>query len=196
VQTRVDPAAGAKRVALTLDDGPDPRWTPVVLDLLRRHRVQATFCLVGTHVRQHPGLVRRIVKDGHVLCNHTWSHPMNLPSQPVSVVRQQLLSTQQAIASASGGVTPRYFRAPGGVWTPLISVEVARLGMTPLGWSVDPLDWARPPARVVIDRVLAGTRPGSIVLLHDGYGNRGESVAALRVILPTLLDRGFRFATP
>ena len=192
----MEPVTGIGEIALTFDDGPDPRWTPIVLDLLRRYRAPATFCLVGVHVRDHPELVRRIVAEGHTLCNHTWSHAMRLHVRPRSVVRQQLDTTQRAITTASGGVKPRYFRVPGGSWGPVVAEEAGRLGMTLLGWSVDPADWGKLTPKQISDRVLARAGPGAIVLLHDGYGDRAASVAALRVILPALLERGLRFRTP
>jgi peptidoglycan/xylan/chitin deacetylase (PgdA/CDA1 family) len=183
-------------VALTFDDGPDPRWTPAVLDLLRRYRARATFCLVGVHARRHPELVRRIAAEGHVLCNHTWSHPARLDLQPAATVRKQLLDTNQAITAAAGGTVPRFFRAPGGRWSPVVRAEAARLDLSPLRWSVDPADWAGAAAPAISQRVLARTEPGAIVLLHDGYGNRAATVAALPVILAALSRDGYRFGTP
>jgi peptidoglycan/xylan/chitin deacetylase (PgdA/CDA1 family) len=183
-------------IALTFDDGPDPRWTPTVLDLLGSHQIKATFCLVGQHVAQHPELVRRIAAEGHALCNHTWSHDAALQRRSPSAVRDDLERTSRAIEAASGGVGPRYFRAPAGNWAPGAVAEARRLGLGLLGWSVDPLDWRQPPAGEITRRVLARAGPGAIVLLHDGYGARGGTVAALRTILPTLAAQNLRFVTP
>jgi peptidoglycan-N-acetylglucosamine deacetylase len=187
VQRRVPARAGA--VALSFDDGPDPRWTPVVLDLLRRYRVRATFCLVGEHVAEHPELVRRVAADGQVLCDHTWSHDEALPTRSPATIRAEIGRTYDAIVAASGGIRPRYYRAPGGRWSPAVLAEARRLGLRPLGWSVDPADWRRPPAALITQRVLEGAAPGAVVLLHDGYGNRAATVAALREILPALAAR-------
>lgn len=188
-------ATDGPTVALTFDDGPDPRWTPTVLDLLRRHRVRATFCLVGQHVAEHPELVRRIAAEGHGLCNHTWTHDGAMQLRPRAAVRAEIERTNQAIVAAAG-VRPRYFRAPAGNWAPLAVAEAGRLGLGLLGWSVDPLDWRRPPAAEIVRRVLAGVAPGAIVLLHDGYGARGNTVEALRTLLPALGSAGLRFGTP
>jgi peptidoglycan-N-acetylglucosamine deacetylase len=182
-------------IALTFDDGPDPRWTPAVLDLLRQYRARAVFCVVGLHVAAHPELVRRIAREGHVLCDHTWTHDEHLPRRPAAVVADEIGRTAWAITRATG-VVPRYYRAPGGQWSPgVIAVARAR-GLAPLGWAVDPKDWARPGTQAIINRVLATARPGAVVLMHDGYGRRAQSLAALRVILATLAARGYRFGTP
>lgn len=194
VQREVGTAAG-RFVALTFDDGPDPRWTPTVLDLLRRHRVRATFCLVGRHVAEHPELVRRIAADGHLLCNHSWSHDAAMHLRSRATVRSDLERTNQAIAAAAGR-PPRYYRAPAGNWAAAAVAEASRLDLRLLGWSVDPFDWRRPAAAEITRRVLAGVAPGAIVLLHDGYGQRGGTVVALRTLLPALAARGLRFTTP
>jgi len=183
-------------LALTFDDGPDPRWTPAVLDLLRRHRVTGTFCVVGQYVAAHPALVRRMADEGHALCDHTWTHDEALTSRPTAVVRTELRRTYDAVAAATGGRPPRYFRAPAGRWSPGVVAEAQRLGLRPLGWSVDPTDWRRPPPEVIARRVLQGATPGAIVLLHDGYGNRAATVAALDTILPALADRRLHLVTP
>jgi peptidoglycan/xylan/chitin deacetylase (PgdA/CDA1 family) len=194
VQRRLGHVQGAA-IALTFDDGPDPRWTPAVLDLLRRFHVQATFCLVGVHVAEHPELVRQIAAAGHRLCDHTWTHDGALTQRSAAIVRAELTRTYDAIVAAAA-VRPRYFRAPGGAWNRVIVAEAGRLALRPLGWSVDPRDWTRPPAAEITRRVLGNATAGSIVLLHDGYGDRSATVTALRTILPTLVARHLTFTTP
>jgi peptidoglycan/xylan/chitin deacetylase (PgdA/CDA1 family) len=185
-----------RAVALTFDDGPDPRWTPAVLDLLRRYHTQATFCLVGEHAVEHPELVRRIAIDGHALCDHTWSHDEALPGRSAATIRAEITRTYDAIVAASGGIRPRYYRAPAGRWSPAELADARRLGLRPLGWSVDPADWRRPPAALITRRVLAGAVPGAIVLLHDGYGDRAATLAALPEILPALAGRHLATTVP
>ena len=194
VQRRLGTAAG-REIALTFDDGPDPRWTPTVLDLLRKHHVRATFCLVGQHVAEHPQLVRRIAAEGHALCNHSWSHDEAMQRRPAASVRADLERTSRAIVQAAGRA-PRYYRAPGGNWAPSAVSAADRQQLRLLGWSVDPYDWRRPPAAEIARRILAGVAPGAIVLMHDGYGARGNTVAALRNLLPALAARQLRFGTP
>jgi peptidoglycan/xylan/chitin deacetylase (PgdA/CDA1 family) len=194
VQRHVSAAAGPA-VALTFDDGPDPRWTPTVLDLLRKHRIRATFCLVGQHVAEHPELVRRIAAEGHALCNHSWSHDERMQLRSAASVRAELQRTSTAIARAAGR-PPRYYRAPGGNWAPSAVAAAGGQHLRLLGWSVDPYDWRRPPTAEIIRRVLAGAGPGAIVLMHDGYGARGNTVAALPTLLAALAGRQLSFVTP
>ncbi|MBI1758029.1 MAG: polysaccharide deacetylase family protein [Actinobacteria bacterium] len=188
------PAPG-RTVVLTFDDGPDPRWTPTVLDLLRQYHARAVFCLVGVHVAEQPALVRRIVREGHLLCDHTWTHDERLPHRSLAVIESEIGRTATELATLTGR-RPRYFRAPGGNWAPNVIAVARSGGMAPLGWSVDPTDWARPGSSVIATRVLAAVHPGAVVLMHDGYGRREQSVAALRTILRVLAARGYRFAVP
>jgi peptidoglycan-N-acetylglucosamine deacetylase len=188
-------AAHGRTITLTFDDGPDPRWTPTVLDLLRQYRAHAIFCMVGLHAAAHPDLVRRVVAEGHALCDHTWTHDEHLPERPASVIDFEIGNTA-AVLTRIAGAPPRYYRAPAGNWSTAVLAAARSYGMTPLGWSVDPGDWARPGTGTIIDRVLAGAAPGAVVLMHDGYGERAQSVAALRVILAELSARGYRFTIP
>jgi peptidoglycan/xylan/chitin deacetylase (PgdA/CDA1 family) len=169
---------GSGRVALTFDDGPHPQWTPRVLDMLRHAGVKATFCVVGTEVRRYPALVARVVREGHTLCNHTWQHELDLGTKPEPEIRANLDATNREIRRAVPGARIKFFRHPGGKWTPE-AVKVSReLGMTPLDWDVDPQDWKKPTADAIRTRVINQARPGSIVLLHDGGGDRAGTLAA------------------
>jgi peptidoglycan/xylan/chitin deacetylase (PgdA/CDA1 family) len=182
---------GTVQVALTFDDGPDPKYTPEVLALLREYDVKATFCLVGEMVVQFPELVREIVDQGHTLCNHTWNHDVALGTKTKAEIRADLVRTNDAIHDAVPEAKISYFRHPGGAWTQA-AVDVAKeLGMSSLHWTVDTQDWTKPGAES-IEKVLAtDTSLGSIVLMHDAGGERDGTVAALKAILPEL---GKRFA--
>jgi len=182
-------------IGLTFDDGPDPAWTPAVLRLLARAHVHATFCVVGRHVAKYPQLTRAIVAGGHTLCNHTWSHDEHLVQRPADVIRRELAMTQAAVQDATG-VTPWLFRAPGGIWSARVIREARLQGMRPLMWQVDPRDWTRPGWTAIVVKVVATLRPGAIVLLHDGGGNRAQTVAALYWMLIQLPRRHYTFATP
>jgi peptidoglycan/xylan/chitin deacetylase (PgdA/CDA1 family) len=180
---------GGRAVALTFDDGPHPVWTPLLLDRLRAARVRATFCVIGAKVWRYPALVRRIAREGHTLCNHSWDHDFGLGVRPESVIRADLVRTDQAIRRAVPSVRVRYFRQPGGRWTPAV-IRVARdLGMVALHWTVDPRDWERPGAEAIGRRVLAQARPGAIILLHDGGGDRSGTVNACAYLLSPLQRR-------
>jgi peptidoglycan-N-acetylglucosamine deacetylase len=182
-------------VALTFDDGPDPRWTPQVLDLLRANHVHATFCVIGRQASAYPYLVRRIVAEGHTLCNHSWDHDEHLPRATPAHLRAEMALATRAIVAASGGVRPTLFRAPGGNWSPAVLAEARAQGMRPIAWSVDPRDWSRPGVPYIVRAVLAAG-PGDVILLHDGGGTRVQTVSALRQVLPVLRGRGLAFVVP
>ncbi|MFJ7909507.1 polysaccharide deacetylase family protein [Kitasatospora sp. NPDC096204] len=181
-------------VALTIDDGPDPRHTPAVLALFEQYGVRATFFLIGENAVEHPALVREIADRGHHIANHTWTHP-DLRHLPEGKVRDELERTSDLLQRTAGR-QPTWFRAPGGDWSPTSVKVAAELGMRNMAWSVDPRDWARPGTSAIIDRVLKNVRPGSIVLNHDGGGDRSQTVAALKAYLPVLVDSGYQFTAP
>jgi peptidoglycan/xylan/chitin deacetylase (PgdA/CDA1 family) len=192
---------GSAGVALTFDDGPDPVQTPRILDLLAERHVNATFCLVGKNVVAHPDLVRRIVAEGHTLCNHTWRHSLTLGKQEPAVIRADLRRTNDAIRAAAPGAPIKYMRAPGGNFTPNFVEVAADLGMTSIYWQVDPRDWDHPRGEsdaIHRARVMAAIKKhvhkGSIVLSHD-FGQPG-TIAAYRVLIPWLQQRYQLIALP
>jgi peptidoglycan/xylan/chitin deacetylase (PgdA/CDA1 family) len=185
---------GRKRVALTIDDGPSPEYTPQVLRLLEKYRMTATFSMIGLEAAAYPGLVREVAAAGHKIANHTWSH-LDLVYLPPAAVADQIGRATGAIHKATGQV-PALFRAPYGAWSPVVLRACAQAGMTPLDWSVDPRDWSRPGVAAIIGNIMRNTKTGSIILEHDGGGDRSQTVAALKIVLPRLLDAGYRFATP
>ncbi|WP_424216546.1 polysaccharide deacetylase family protein (plasmid) [Streptomyces sp. BI20] len=186
---------GDRAVAITIDDGPDPVWTPRVLDVLRRDHVHATFCMIGTNAAKYPDLVRAVVADGHRLCDHTVSHDETMDHKPVDYQRREILDGKAMIENAAPGAPVDYYRAPGGAFTPDSRRIAAAAGMRPLGWSVDPRDWSRPGTRSVLDTVEQ-LRAHPTVLFHDGGGDRSETVAALNEALPWFADHGYTFAFP
>jgi peptidoglycan/xylan/chitin deacetylase (PgdA/CDA1 family) len=183
-----------KAIALTIDDGPNPVYTPQVLDVLAEYHVTATFSMIGMHVAAYPYLARAVAEAGHRIANHTWTHA-DLAGMPARRVHGELAHASAAIHAATG-VHPALFRAPYGAWTPTVIAQCEHMGMVPVDWSVDPRDWARPGVRRIVNDILGNTRPGSIILEHDGGGNRSQTVAALRVVLPRLLREGYHFQTP
>ena len=187
------PDAPPRALALTVDDGPDPEWTPKVLRLLDRFGVQATFCMVGLHVAAYPNLARDVHRAGHAIVNHSWSHPLPFALLPERQIVAQITDTQRAIERAAK-VTPQLFRAPGGEWSPFVYRAIAAYGLQPLDWDVDPVDWAAPGTRRIARRMLHA-RPNDIVLCHDGGGNRRETVNALRTVLPTWKRRNLDLVT-
>jgi peptidoglycan/xylan/chitin deacetylase (PgdA/CDA1 family) len=186
-------SAGAM-VFLTFDDGPDPTYTPQVLDVLRAQGVRATFCLVGRYARARPDLVRRIRDEGHVLCNHTESHA-SLDRLTSAGVEAEIRGGATSIASAAGS-SPTLFRLPYGATNAVVDDVINRMGLRLLGWNVDPSDYTRPGALEIHARVSARVRPGAIVGLHDGGGDRSQTVAALPLMIASLRDAGYTFGTP
>jgi peptidoglycan/xylan/chitin deacetylase (PgdA/CDA1 family) len=185
------PAFPSDAVALTIDDGPHPTWTPKILRLLEKYDVPALFCMIGNQVLGHENVARSVVQAGHQLANHTWSHPSALAHQPVGRVHREIERAQAKIHDTTG-YAPRLFRSPGGAWSPALFTEAARARMVPLDWSDDPRDWSRPGTGAITRRMLAA-RPGQILLCHDGGGDRSETFAALRTVIPALTARGYRF---
>ncbi|MFL6584398.1 MAG: polysaccharide deacetylase family protein [Chthoniobacterales bacterium] len=188
-------AGDPHQVALTFDDGPDPQWTPQVLDILKAAGVKAAFFVVGTNAEQYPGLVRRIADEGHEIGNHTYYHP-NLALCWPEHVRLELNATQLVIETITGRSTT-LFRPPYAADTsPSKITELAALNIAQeLGYllvleNIDPQDWARPGADVIVQRVKQQRRDGSIILLHDAGGDRSDTVAALPRILDYLRNRG------
>jgi len=185
---------GRKGIALTIDDGPSPEYTPQVLRLLGKYKVTATFSMIGLEVAAYPGLVREVAAAGHAIANHTWSH-LDLAVQPAVTVADQISRATGAIHKVTGR-EPALFRAPYGAWSPAVVEQCVQSGLTPLDWSVDPRDWSRPGVSSIVANIMGNTRTGSIILEHDGGGNRSQTVAALKIVLPRLLAAGYHFTTP
>jgi peptidoglycan/xylan/chitin deacetylase (PgdA/CDA1 family) len=186
------PAASDRVVYLTFDDGPDRRYTPQVLDLLRRYDAHATFFAVGRSVEAEPALARRIVRDGHMLGNHTFSH-RDLTTLGASAFFAEVDRAHAAIRRATG-LSARWLRPPYGAVSASVRSLAAARGYRLALWDVDPQDWRRPGAAAIAASVLAHVRPGANVLLHDGGGDRSQTVEALGRILPALAARGYRVA--
>lgn len=184
---------GAPVVALTFDDGPDPKWTPQVLAVLRRYRVPATFFVVGKNVAGNRQLVRNEAAAGHSVQNHTWSHAY-LTRLPAGGYSHQIDDTTRAIEGQTGAPV-RCARPPYGALNAAALNQLGARQLTTVTWSVDPSDYRRPGAGVIAQRVVASTRAGGIILLHDGGGNRAQTVAALPAIIEGLRARGLGFAS-
>src|SRR5436189_707225 len=188
-------AGGEHQVAIPFDYGPDPRWTPQILDILKAANVKAAFFLVGVNAERYPGLVRRIVNEGHEIGNHTYYHP-NLALCWPEHVRLELNATQLLLETITGRATT-LFRPPYAADTSpsqlseLTPLQIAQdLNYLVVLENIDPQDWAKPGADIILQRVKQQRRDGSIVLLHDAGGNRSQTVAALPRILEWLHTRG------
>ncbi|GAA2229048.1 polysaccharide deacetylase family protein [Streptomyces nogalater] len=187
---------GAHAVNITIDDGPDPVWTPQVLRLLRDNGVKATFCMVGPQAEAHPDLVRQVVAAGHRLCDHTVAHDTGMDHKSESYQARQIVDAERQITKASGGVRPMYYRAPGGAFTPYSRKLAASHGMRPLGWNVDSKDFQRPGGEAIVATVKGELANGPTILFHDAGGDRSQTVTALRTLLPWLKEQGYSFGFP
>lgn len=182
------PRAHKKVVYLTFDDGPNRRYTPAVLAELKRHNAKATFFMIGSQARANPSLVRQVRAQGHAIGNHTDTHPWLTRLSPGAI------GSQLRRADATLGRT-RCMRPPGGFVNGSVRSVAKAGGKQVVMWTVDPADWARPGTARISGTILRNTRPGSIILMHDGGGPRDQSVAALRTVLPRLKAQGYRFET-
>jgi len=181
---------GEPVVALTFDDGPDPTYTPQVLDILRQHQAPATFFAVGSAANAYPALTSAIAADGHSLANHTWSH-RDLRTVSESGYAHEIGTTARLLESYTGEPV-RCTRPPYGAVNSTVVSRLAARGQATVMWSSDSLDWRRPGVNAVIRNALAGLGPGSIILMHDGGGPRGQTVAALPQIIQAIRARGYQ----
>lgn len=182
-------------VALTFDDGPNPVATPRILEVLAAEGVTATFFLLGKHVERWPAIAREIASAGHTIGNHGYHHRKLHLRGPAYVQTDIALGTE-AIRSAAGAA-PRHFRAPHGYRNPWVTAAARSLGQRCVGWTLGVWDSDRPGADAIARRALDGTRPRTILLLHDGdgydpEGDRTQTAEALHPIIRGLKDRGLR----
>jgi peptidoglycan-N-acetylglucosamine deacetylase len=192
-------------VALTFDDGPDARWTPKILDILKEKHATATFFVIGSNMEREPGIVQREVREGMMVGGHTWTHP-NIGEIPLAQTTLELNATQRLFETLTGK-SLRLFRPPYfGDAEPSTPGEVAPLliaqkqGYLTVGLRIDPDDWKKPDAKLIVERTLerladTGPRAGQIVLLHDSGGDRSRTVAALPTLIDEIRAHGYRLVT-
>lgn len=178
-------------IAMTFDDGPNEKLTPELLDILAQHHIRATFFVVGKNVVEHPEILRRAVREGHEIGNHSWSHPAFGKMRDESV-RAELQKTDDAIRMAVGA-RPVLMRPPYGSITARQKKWInSEFGYRSILWDVDPLDWKRPGPAVVTSRIVRETRPGSIILSHDIHPG---TIKAMPDTFNQLQAKGFKFVT-
>ena len=180
-------------VALTFDDGPNPYYTSQILAVLQQYGVHATFFTIGEQVQAYPDLIQQEYAAGNVIGNHSWNHP-DLTKLSANEVHSQLSTTADAIQQATG-TRPTFFRPPYGAINNAVQAQATELGFTSTLWSVDTLDWQGPGKSAIINTVLTNVQNGSIILLHDGGGDRSQTVAALPTIITQLQARGYQLVT-
>jgi peptidoglycan-N-acetylglucosamine deacetylase len=179
-----------KNICLTFDDGPNPTYTPLILQILKEKKVRATFFLIGQHAQQHPDLVKKIYESGHELGDHTFSH-VELPKIQSNKIKQEVETTRRIVESAAGAKI-FLFRPPWGVFDGRSLAEIAMRKFDTVLWSVDSRDWSRPGIAQIQATVLEKAGNGSIILFHDDHD---QIVQALPDIISNLQERGYQFIT-
>ncbi|WP_265558679.1 polysaccharide deacetylase family protein [Streptomyces hygroscopicus] len=186
-----------KSVALTFDDGPDPQWTPQVLALLAQHHAKATFCEIGPLAQRYPNLTKAIIAGGDRLCDHSVHHDEQQSRKPVEYNIHEIVDAKREISDAAGnGAKLMYYRAPGGDWSTTVRVIAGANHLRPLGWSDDANDWRRPGVDGILRNINQDLRPGAIILMHDGGGDRSQTVQALARLLHQLDAQGYSYGFP
>lgn len=191
-------AAGSKQIALTYDDGPNDPHTLQLLDVLAKDGVRATFFLIGRYVERRPDIVRDLLKAGHVLGNHTYTHPHLMLSGAVQT-RIQLEECQRAVEAATGE-SPRLFRPPFGQRRPHTFRIARSLGLEPVMWNVTSWDWKAPPAARIVETCNGHMRGGDVILMHDGShlapgADRWQTVIATHLLIEAWQEKGYDFVT-
>lgn len=181
-----------KRIALTFDDGPHPKYTSEILDLLSEYNIKATFFVIGTNAESYPELLRREIDEGHEIGNHTYTH-----TRISSIGDEELCKEVRACEQAINGLdySPYLFRPPEGRYDQNDVDTLTRLGYSVVLWSVDTDDWSGVSKEHIIEAVRSELRGGGIILCHDYLTEKCHTVEALRVIIPELLAEGYEFVT-
>jgi peptidoglycan/xylan/chitin deacetylase (PgdA/CDA1 family) len=182
---------GPPQVALTFDDGPHPDWTPKLLDVLKKEKVKATFFVVGSMAEHYPNLVRREVADGMAVGDHSWTHP-HLAGRDHEFVDGQLRRTRDVLKNLGADVS--VFRPPYGSYNPSTVAQASSLKMRTIIWSIDPADYRRPSSDTIVRRIMNQLKPGAIILMHDGGGDRSNTVAAVSTLIEQIRKRGYGFS--
>ncbi|AFS79831.1 polysaccharide deacetylase [Gottschalkia acidurici 9a] len=184
-----------KRVAITFDDGPNPVYTPQILDILKEHDVKATFFVLGKHAEIYPDIVLREKNEGHEIGNHTYSH-INIDKTKIDKIEEEMLRTQNIIKDITKGEV-KLFRPPYGIHNEQITKMAKENNMKTVLWTYyqDTRDWSSPGTDYIVETVLSGIHNGDIILFHDHNENESHTVDALKSIIPKLKEQGYEFVT-
>ncbi|MEA5576887.1 polysaccharide deacetylase family protein [Anabaena sp. UHCC 0451] len=181
-----------KVIALTFDDGPWPKSTVQVLDILQKNNIKGTFFVVGQNVKNYPDLTRRIVTEGHSIANHTWHHWYHHMNPQVAAY--EVANTSDIIFKTTG-VKTGLFRPPGGIMSNGVVAYAKNNKYAIIMWSADSVDYSRPTVPKLINNIFNSAKPGGIVLMHDGGGDRTRTVQALPEIISRFRKKGYKFVT-
>ena len=180
-------------IALTFDDGPHPRHTRQILDVLDEYGIPATFFFVGENVSYYQDTAREVVKRGHEIGNHTYSHP-KVSKQSDVAFREELVRCENIIEQVTG-VCPKVFRPPQGSWNQRVYDIARERDYSVILWDLDTLDWAHTPSDKIASYILENAKSGNIILMHDYHSGGCTTIDALRMFIPNLIEQGYRFVT-
>lgn len=182
------------QIALTFDDGPHPRYTYKILNILKKYNIKATFFIIGVNAKNYPDALKAIADSGHEIGNHTFTHQYVKGKTRAQIVKD-IKDCQETIYSICGKNTV-LFRAPGGLIDEISVVsEDAFSGYDIIYWSIDTMDWAHHSAQEIANNVINNIQSGDIILMHDYIGRNSPTPEALEMIIPILLERGYEFVT-
>lgn len=193
---REGPKTSAKLIALTFDDGPDSVYTPQILDILKEQKIKGTFFLIGNRAELFPDVVKRMVKEGHIVGNHSMNHPI-ITKLNQAKTRKEIVDCEKALARLTGYRTA-LFRSPYGSLDPEKITQIQKLNYKIIAWNVDSLDWKSLSAEQVKTNILENVRAGSIILQHSSGSEEEDlsgSVSALKEVIVTLKKEGYRFVS-
>ena len=183
----------AKRIALTFDDGPHPRQTRAILDVLDRYGIKATFFVIGVNAKNYPSALSEVLVRGHEIGNHTTTHP-HAAKLDACAFRDEICDCEQEIF-AQTGIKCTLFRPPEGAMTDTMRRVIKDLGYTNVLWTLETRDWAHTPPEQISDYIIQNAKNGDIILMHDYIGANSPTVQALERFIPVLLQQGFTFVT-
>lgn len=186
-----------KRIALTFDDGPDPRFSNDVLDVLKQYNVPATFFVLGSKAVANPEIVKRMQIEGHVIGNHTYAHPNLVEKADLGTLEREVTRTEDALNEIIGYRT-KLFRPPYGFLYNELVEKLGKMNYYVIAWDIDSLDWQEDPPEVIASRVVDNIHSGAIILMHDGAestGDRTNTILSLQQIIPKLQEQGYEFVT-
>ena len=187
----------AKKIAITFDDGPDPRFTGQVLDVLKQYNVPATFFLMGARANAYPDIVKRINEEGHIIGNHSYWHPNLVEEADIGTLEREISRTEATLNKIIG-YRPKLFRPPYGFLYEALVEYLVKKEFSVIIWTVDSLDWKEDPPEKIANKVIKETHPGAIILMHDGGewdADRTNTIKSLRLIIPELQKEGYEFVT-
>jgi len=183
----------SKKIALTFDDGPHPRHTEIILDILKEHNIRATFFVVGKNANLHSEIVKREILEGHEIGNHTYSH-IDLQKSSPSTIEADILKTEEILYEICE-YRPKLLRPPGGKYGETACLSAKKLDYRLALWTIDSKDWSKPTPEKIIEKILSTTKSGDILLFHDFIAGTSPTPAAISKIIPTLKSQGYKFVT-